>query len=101
MCDFMRSMNKIHIWMINCHPEKNSKLKNSGLVSSLFILIFSLIFQITFGGGGKKEPLTSKNHDEFDGFCLIKKIDFKNLRYRNEEQAWLIFQLAVIITFDL
>ena len=51
-------MNKVCIWIPNCHREIKLNVKVSGAVFSLFILMVLLIVQKTGDGGeNREEPL--------------------------------------------
>ena len=76
------SVNKFYISIPNCHTGNEFKLKVSGLHSSLFVIIFPLIFKKNrwSWGENRKEPSTpykpynsplssSLNHQTFHCFC--------------------------------
>ena len=69
-------MNKVCISIPKCHPGNKLKLTISGSFSSLFVIIFSLIFQnylvVVRGGGGIEEPrAVQRAADLSSQFCGV------------------------------
>ena len=51
-----KSVNKVCISILNCHPENKFKIEAFWLVFRFFFIGFSLIFKKIGGGGNRKEP---------------------------------------------